>query len=92
MSSLLSSLSGYILTLGTDGVILGGAVTPEELQLGAITATWLTRYGGKLMLKKMVDYTKSSTEAICRAAAEAFVEEVRLLQNIMTGNKSSSSS
>ncbi len=81
--SLLSSLSGYIKTLGTAGVILGGRVTPEELQLGAIMATWLARHGGKRTLKKIVNYTKSSTEAICRAAAEAIAEEVRLLQNIM---------
>ncbi len=75
MSLFLSSLSEYIRTLGTTGALMSGKVTPEEIQLGAITETWLARHGGKRTLKNMANYSKSSTEIICRAAAGAIAED-----------------
>ncbi len=53
---------------------MSGKTIPEEVQLGAITATWLSRHGGKRTLKNMANYSKSSTEIICRAAAGAIAE------------------
>ncbi len=53
---------------------MSGNDTPEEIQLGTITATWLERNGGERTLKNMANYSKSSTEIICRAAAEAIAK------------------